>query len=99
MAARHPPCRALKPKEKDDKVTNRDGMYVHVMAKGAMSFQMDYRLNARRETIYLGKYGPEGLSLAQAREKCIGPRRDIAARYPGRRRTDAGCPLRSIDVD
>jgi len=38
MAARHPPCRALKPKEKDYKVTDRDGMYVHVTAKGAMSF-------------------------------------------------------------
>jgi hypothetical protein len=41
MAARHPPCRALKPKEKDYKVTDRDGMYVHVTAKGAMSFRMD----------------------------------------------------------
>jgi hypothetical protein len=65
MAARHPPCRALKPKEKDYKVTDRDGMYVHVTAKGAMSFRMDYRLNGRRETIYLGKYGPEGLSRSQ----------------------------------
>ena len=34
MAARHPPCRALKPKEKEYKVTDRDGMYVHVTAKG-----------------------------------------------------------------
>src|SRR5260221_8321035 len=41
MAARHPPCRALKPKEKDYKVTDREGMYVHVTAKGAMSFRMD----------------------------------------------------------
>src|SRR6266478_3897170 len=41
MAARHPPCRALKPTEKDYKVTDRDGMYVHVTAKGAMSFRMD----------------------------------------------------------
>jgi len=39
MAARHPPCRALKPKEKGYKVTDRDGMYVHVTAKGAMSFR------------------------------------------------------------
>jgi len=69
MAARHPPSRALKQKEKDYKVTDRDGMYVHVTAKGAMSFRMDYRLNGRRETIYLGKYGPDGLSLARAREK------------------------------
>jgi hypothetical protein len=62
-------------------VTGRDGMYVHVTAKGAMSFRMDYRLNGRRETIYLGKYTPEGLSLARAREKCIDARRNIAARY------------------
>src|SRR5258707_6074318 len=41
MAARHPRCRALNPKEKDYKVTDRDGMYVHVTAKGAMSFRMD----------------------------------------------------------
>jgi len=46
-----------------------------------MSFRMDYRLNGRRETIYLGKYAPEGLSLARAREKCIDARRNIAARY------------------
>jgi Arm DNA-binding domain len=71
MAARHPPCSALKPKKKDYKVTDRDGMYVHVTAKGEMSFRLDYRLNGRRETIYLGKYGPEGFSLARAREKCI----------------------------
>src|SRR3984885_15802800 len=56
-------------------------MYVHVTAKGAMSFRMDYRLNGRRETIYLGKYGPDGLSLARAREKCIDARRNIAVRY------------------
>jgi hypothetical protein len=36
-------------------------MYVHVTTKGALSFRMDYRLNGRRETIYLGKYGPDGL--------------------------------------
>jgi hypothetical protein len=71
----------LKPKEQDYKVTDRDGMYVHVTAKGAMSFRMDYRLNGRRETIYLGKYGPNGLSLARACEKRIDARRNIAARY------------------
>ena len=58
MAARHPPYRALKPKEKDYKVTDRDGMYVHVTAKGAMSFRMDYRLSGRRETIYRGNMDP-----------------------------------------
>jgi hypothetical protein len=35
--------KALKPKEKDYKVADRDGMYVHVTTKGALSFRMDYR--------------------------------------------------------
>jgi integrase len=70
--------RALKPKEKDFKVADRDGMYVHVTMKGAMSFRMDYRLNGRRETLYLGRYGSDGISLARAREKCIDARQSIA---------------------
>ena len=70
--------KALKPKEKIYKVADRDGMYVHVTPKGAVSFRLDYRLNGRRETVYLGKYGPSGLSLARAREKCIDARKAIA---------------------
>jgi integrase len=68
----------LEPKEKDFKVADRDGMYVHVTTKGVLSFRMDYRLNGRRETLYLGKYGADGISLARAREKCIDARRLIA---------------------
>ena len=34
--------KALKSKEKDYKVADRDGMYVHVTTKGALSFRMDY---------------------------------------------------------
>src|ERR1700761_8019913 len=70
--------KALKSKEKDYKVADRDGMYVHVTTKGAMSFRMDYRLNGRRESLYLGRYAPDGLSLARAREKCIDARRAIS---------------------
>jgi hypothetical protein len=46
-------------------VTDRDGMYVHVTAKGAMSFRMDYRLNGRQSIS--ANMDPEGLSLARAR--------------------------------
>lgn len=53
-------------------------MHVHVTTKGAMSFRMDYRLNGRRESLYLGRYAPDGLSLARAREKCIDARRSIS---------------------
>lgn len=71
--------RALKPKEKIYKVADRDGMYVRVMPSGAISFRLDYRLNGRRETIYLGGYGRDGISLALAREKCLDAKRAIGA--------------------
>lgn len=69
--------KALKPKEKIYKVTDRDGMYVRVMPSGAISFRMDYRLNGRRESVYLGRYGRDGISLTQAREKCLDARRHV----------------------
>lgn len=70
--------KALKPKEKLYKVTDRDGMYVLVTPNGTLSFRLDYRLNGRRETVVFGKYGPTGLSLARAREKCIDAKRAIS---------------------
>ena len=70
--------KALKPKEKLYKITDRDGMYVLVTPNGTLSFRLDYRLNGRRETVVFGKYGPAGLSLARAREKCIDAKRAIS---------------------
>lgn len=70
--------KALKPESKMYKVSDRDGMYVRVMTSGAISFRLDYRLNGRRETVYLGKYGRDGISLARARELCIDARRAIS---------------------
>lgn len=68
----------LKAKEKAYKVADRDGMYVHVTTSGSITFRYDYRLNGRRETLTIGKYGPSGLSLARAREKCLDARRAVA---------------------
>lgn len=59
--------KALKAQSKMYKVSDRDGMYVRVMPSGAISFRLDYRLNGRRETVYLGRYGRDGISLARAR--------------------------------
>jgi integrase len=70
--------KALKPKDKLYKVVDRDGMYVVVQPSGAIVFRLDYRLNGRRETLTLGRYGPAGLSLARAREKLIDARRAIS---------------------
>jgi integrase len=69
--------KSLKPKDKPYKVTDRDAMYVLVSTGGTLSFKLDYRMNGRRETLTLGKYGPSGLSLARARELCIDARRTI----------------------
>jgi integrase len=70
--------KALKPKDKLYKVVDRDGMYVVVQPSGAIVFRLDYRLNGRRETLTLGRYGASGLSLARAREKLIDARRAIS---------------------
>lgn len=70
--------KALKAQHKLYKVSDRDGMYVVVQPSGAIVFRYDYRLNGRRETLTLGRYGPEGLSLARAREKLIDAKRAIS---------------------
>ena len=70
--------KALKPKEKLYKIVDRDGMYVVVQPSGSIVFRLDYRLNGRRETLTLGRYGPAGLSLARAREKLIDAKRAIS---------------------
>lgn len=70
--------RNLKGKDKAYKVADRDGMYVNVAPSGVITFRYDYRLNGRRETLTIGRYGPSGLSLARAREKCIDARRAVA---------------------
>jgi len=70
--------KSLKSKGSLYKVSDRDGMYVTVAASGAITFRYDYRLNGRRETLTIGRYGPSGLSLARAREKCIDARRALA---------------------
>jgi integrase len=68
----------LKSKEKMYKVADRDGMYVAVTPSGCLIFRYDYRLNGRRETLTLGRYGDAGISLARAREKCLDARRAVA---------------------
>lgn len=70
--------KALKSQKKLYKVSDRDGMYVVVQPSGAIVFRYDYRLNGRRETLTLGRYGPDGLSLARAREKLIDAKRAIS---------------------
>ncbi len=63
--------KSLKPKNKSYKVADRDGMYVVVSKTGTKTFRYDYRINGRRETLTIGRYGKYGISLAAAREKLV----------------------------
>lgn len=69
--------RNLKLKSQIYKVFDRDGMYVAVSTAGTITFRYDYRLNGRRETLTLGRYGPAGMSLAMARERLLGAKRSV----------------------
>jgi integrase len=70
--------RRLKQKDKTYKVADRDGMYVAVSPAGQITFRYDYRLNGRRETLTLGRYGDDGISLAEARQRCVAARKKVA---------------------
>ena len=70
--------KSLKSKDTLYKLTDRDGMYVVVNPSGSVTFRYDYRLNGRRETVTLGRYGASGISLARARERCIDAKQAIA---------------------
>jgi integrase len=67
----------LKPKKKPYKVADRDGIYVVVSPAGSITFRLDYRINNRRETLTLGRYGRDGVSLLKARELGMEARRRV----------------------
>lgn len=77
--------RSLKPKDKPYKVSDRDGLYAYVLASGTISFRYNYSINGRQETLVLGRYGPGGLKLSEARELLTEAKRALAAgRSPAR---------------
>lgn len=70
--------KSLKPKDKVYKVADRDGLYVSVSTAGTVTFRYDYRINGRRETLTIGKYGPDGINLAEARERLMIARKQVS---------------------
>ncbi|MFO1457513.1 MAG: Arm DNA-binding domain-containing protein, partial [Steroidobacteraceae bacterium] len=68
--------RGIKPQATTYKIADRDGMYVTVSPRGTITFRLDYRLNGRRETLTIGRYGSkDGISLLMARERCVEARK------------------------
>ncbi|WFQ80267.1 tyrosine-type recombinase/integrase [Xenorhabdus sp. SF857] len=68
----------LKPVDKLYKVSDRDGLYVAVTKSGTVSFRYDYRINGRRETVTFGKYGADGITLAEARRMLVDAKKMIS---------------------
>jgi hypothetical protein len=69
--------KSLKSKDKPYKVADRDGLYVSVAQTGTKTFRYDYRVNGRRETLTIGRYGRYGITLAAAREKPIDAKKRV----------------------
>lgn len=67
----------MKSKKKTYKVADGDGIYVVVSPAGSITFRRDYRINSRRETLTLGRYGRDGVSLLKARELGMEARRKV----------------------
>lgn len=75
--------RNMKPRDKQFKVSDRDGLYVAVSPAGGISFRYNYQLNGRQETVTFGRYGV--ITLAEARERLNEAKKQIAAgRSPAR---------------
>lgn len=82
--------RNLKPKDKAYKVADRDGLYVYVLTSGTISFRYNYAINGRQETLVLGRYGPDGIRLSEARELLTEAKKTLAAgRSPARQKVTA----------
>ena len=69
--------KSLKPKDKVYKVADRDELYVSVSTTATITFRYDYRINGRRETLTIGKYGADGINLAEARERLMIARKQV----------------------
>lgn len=50
-----------------------------MLTSGSVSFRYDYRINGRRETLVIGQYGRDGVSLAEAREELIAAKKLLKA--------------------
>lgn len=89
----------LKPQDRLYKVSDRDGLYVAVLTSGSVSFRYDYRINGRRETLVIGQYGRDGISLAEAREELISAKKLLkAGQSPAAAKRDGIKQIRGADT-
>jgi integrase len=65
MALTHSALQALKPRDKNYAVSDRDGLFIEVLTSGAMVWRYKYRFAGKREKLTIGPY--PAIGLAQAR--------------------------------
>ena len=65
------------PKDKEYKISDKDGLYLLVRISGSKFFKYDYRFNGVKKECAIGKY-PE-MSLKEAREKLIEVKKLLSA--------------------
>ena len=70
--------KSLKPTGKLYKLPDRDGLYVAVTPAGSISFRFNYRIGTRQETLTIGRYGPDGITLGEARDRLYEARKMVA---------------------
>ncbi len=58
--------KTAKPKEKEYKLSDGDGLYLHIMPNGSKLWRFRYSLNKKSSVLSLGKYPV--VSLKRARE-------------------------------
>jgi hypothetical protein len=91
--------RNLKPRARTYKLKDRDGLYVAVLPTGTVSFRYNYRINGRQETLVLGRYGADGLSLSQAREKLNEAKKGLAGgASPAKQKSRARQQIKDADA-
>ncbi len=91
--------RNLKPQEKPYKVADRDGLYVVVTPTGTISFRYNYRLNGRQETLVLGRYGTDGITLAEARERLLAAKKLVnEGKSPARQKSREMQKIKDTDT-
>jgi integrase len=65
MALTNTALLALKPREKNYTVTDRDGLYIEVLTSGSMVWRYKYYFLRKREKLTIGKYPAIGLADAR----------------------------------
>src|SRR5690606_41521873 len=64
-----------------------------------ISFRYNYALNGRQETITFGRYGPGGITLAEARERVAEAKKMIAAwKSPAREKAREKARVRDAET-